>query len=124
LESYLHVQNGRGVNGVLVEAKGIPAELAHNIAIHIGFARPQYLKREDVPKEAIDAERETILAISHNEGKPESQLDKIVEGRLRGWFEERVLYEQKYAKDDKVTIAQLLPAGAEVLRFAQVVVGA
>jgi elongation factor Ts len=124
MESYLHVQNGRGVNGVLVEATGMSAELAHNIAIHIGFARPEYLRREDVPSEAVEAEREIVLAIARNEGKPEAQLEKIVDGRLRGWFEERVLYEQKYAKDDKVTIAKLLPEGAAVLRFAQVVVGA
>lgn len=124
LESYLHVQNGRGVNGVLVEATGMTPELAHNIAVHIGFARPEFLRREDVPKEAVDAERETILAIARNEGKPEAQLEKVVDGRMRGWFKERVLYDQDYAKDDKVTIEKLLTDGAKILRFAQVVVGA
>ena len=122
LDSYLHVQNGRGVNGVLVELAGGSSELAHEIAVHIAFARPEYLSREEVPADLIAQERETILAIARNEGRPEAQLDKVVEGRLNGWFKDRVLLEQPYARDDKQTIAQLLGA-AEVRRFAQVVVG-
>ncbi|HLX77540.1 MAG TPA: translation elongation factor Ts, partial [Acidimicrobiales bacterium] len=122
LDSYLHVQNGRGVNGVLVELQGGSSTLAHDVAVHIAFARPEYLSRDDVPKEVIDQERETILAIAKNEGKPESQLDKIVEGRLNGWFKERVLLDQAYARDEKQTIASLL-GDAVVRRFAQVVVG-
>jgi elongation factor Ts len=122
LDSYLHVQNGRGVNGVLVElANGTP-ELAHDIAIHIAFARPLYLRREDVPAELVAAERETILATARNENKPEAQLEKIVEGRINGYFKERVLLEQGYARDDKKSVAQIL-GDAEIRRFAQVVVG-
>jgi elongation factor Ts len=123
LESYLHVQNGRGVNGVLVELSGGSAELAHDIAVHIAFARPEYLTRDEVPAAAVAAERETIAAISRNEGKPEAQLDKIIEGRLNGWYKDRVLLDQPYARDDKLSISQVL-GGATVRRFAQVVVGA
>jgi elongation factor Ts len=123
LESYLHVQNGRGVNGVLVEVAGSSAEVAHDIAVHIAFARPEYLRREDVPAEAIAQERETVENIARNEGKPEAQLAKIVEGRMNGFFKERVLLEQPFAKDEKKTVAQML-GGGEVRRFAQVVTGA
>lgn len=123
LESYLHVQNGRGVNGVLVELAGGSAELAHDIAVHIAFARPEFLTRDEVPEASVAAERETIAVISRNEGKPEAQLDKIIEGRLTGWYKERVLLEQPFARDEKVTINQLL-GDAKVRRFAQVVVGA
>jgi elongation factor Ts len=123
LGSYLHVQNGRGVNGVLVELAGGTPELAHDIAVHIAFARPEYLRESDVPESVVAAERQTIEAIARNEGKPDAQLDKVVEGRLRGWFKERVLLDQPYARDEKVTIAQLLGA-AQLTRFAQVVVGA
>lgn len=123
LDSYLHVQNGRGVNGVLVELRGGDAGLAHDVAVHIAFARPEFLSREDVPAAAIDAERETIEQIARNEGKADAQLEKIVAGRLEGWFKERVLLDQPYARDEKKTISQLL-GGAELLRFAQVVVGA
>ena len=123
LGSYLHVQNGRGVNGILVELAGGSSELAHDVAVHIAFARPEYLTKADVPEDAIAAERETIATIARNEGKPDAQLDKIVEGRLQGWYKERVLLEQPYARDEKQTIAQLVGA-ATVVRFAQVVVGA
>ncbi len=123
LDSYLHIQNGRGVNGVLIELAGGSIELAHDIAVHIAFARPEYLSREDVPAEAIASEKETIQAIAAKEGKPEAQLEKIIEGRLNGWFKERVLLEQSFARDEKKTITQLLD-GAVIRRFAQVVVGA
>jgi elongation factor Ts len=123
LDSYLHVQNGRGVNGVLVELHGGRAQLAHDIAVHIAFAKPEFLRREDVPEELVATERETVENTARNEGKPEAQMEKIVQGRLQGWFKERVLYDQPYARDDKQTIAQLL-GSAEVVRFAQVVVGA
>ena len=49
VDSYLHVQNDRGVNGVIVELTGGTAELAHDIAVHIAFGKPRYLRREDVP---------------------------------------------------------------------------
>ena len=123
LDSYLHVQNGRGVNGVLVELAGGTAELAHDIAVHIAFAKPEHLRREDVPADAVAAEREVVERAARHEGKPEAQLDKIVEGRMNGWFKERVLLEQPFAKDDKRTISQLL-GSAEIRRFAQVLIGA
>jgi elongation factor Ts len=122
LGTYLHVQSGRGVNAVLVEMRGGTAELAHDVAVHIAFARPAYLRRAEVPESDAEAERSTVEAIARNEGKPEAAMAKIVEGRMNGWFKERVLLEQAYAKDEKRTIADLV-GGAEILRFAQVVVG-
>ena len=68
------------------------------------------------------AERETVEKIARNEGKPDAALPKIVEGRLNGWYKERVLLDQPYVKDEKQTIAKLLGT-ASVTRFAQVVVG-
>jgi elongation factor Ts len=120
--TYLHMQSGRGVNAVLVELRGGSDELAHDVAVHVAFARPTYLRREDVPQAEVDAERVTVENISRNEGKPEAALPKIVEGRMNGWFKERCLLEQPYARDEKRTIAQLV-GSAEIVRFAQVVVG-
>ena len=120
--TYLHMQSGRGVNAVLVEMRGGTEELAHDVAVHVAFARPAYLRRDDVPSEDVEAERATIERISRNEGKPEAALAKITEGRMNGWFKERVLLEQAYARDEKRTIAGLVQ-GAEIVRFAQVVVG-
>jgi elongation factor Ts len=117
VDTYLHQQSGRGVNAVAVVLKGGSSELAHEIAVHIGFAR-----REDVPQADIDAERATVEAISRNEGKPEAQLEKIVDGRMNGWFKERVLLDQPFAKDEKQSVQSILN-GAEIVRFVQVVVG-
>jgi elongation factor Ts len=122
LDSYLHVQGGRGVNAVLVELDGGSQQLAHDIAVHIAFARPTYLSKDDVPTDIVDHERATLTTISRNEGKPEQALSKIVEGRLAGFFKDVVLLEQPYAKDDKQTISQLLGA-AHIVRYAQVEIG-
>jgi elongation factor Ts len=125
LDTYLHVQNGRGVNGVLVELAGGTPELAHDIAVHIAFGRPGYLRREDVPAEQVETERAALEAQTRNEGKPEQAITKIVDGKLNGWYKrvpEGVLLEQPYARDDKQTVSQVL-GSAQVVRFAQVTVG-
>ena len=122
LDAYLHVQNGRGVNGVLVEVAGGDESLAHEVALHIAFARPEWLGREDVPEERVARERELLEALTRNEGKPEAAVPKIVEGRLNGFFKEHCLLEQAYVRDPKTTITQLL-GGATVSRFAQVEIG-
>jgi elongation factor Ts len=70
----------------------------------------------------VAAERETVEKIARNEGKPEAAMPKIIEGRLNGWYKERVLLDQPYVKDEKQTIAKLL-GPAKVTRFAQVEVG-
>ena len=62
LESYTHIQGGRGVNAVLVELEGGNAELGHDIAVHIAFARPRYLTKDDVPADEIAKERGQSLA--------------------------------------------------------------
>ncbi len=122
VETYWHPQAGRGVNGVAVVLKGGTDEMAHEVAVHIAFAKPLYLKREDVPADEVDAERKTVEEISRNEGKPEAALPKIIEGRLNGWFKDRVLLEQSYVKDEKQTIQQFLN-GATITSYAQVVIG-
>lgn len=122
LDTYLHQQAGRGVNGVVVLLRGGSQELAHDVAVHVAFAKPAYLRREDVPAADVAAERETVEQISRNEGKPEAALPKIVEGRMTGWFKERCLLDQPYVRDEKRSVADLL-GPAEVLRFAQVVIG-
>jgi elongation factor Ts len=122
VDSYLHLQAGRGVNAVVVALDGGTAELAHDIAAHIAFARPSYISRDEVPADDVAAERETVEKIARNEGKPEAALPKIVEGRLGGWYKERVLLDQPYVKDEKQTIAKLL-GSVKVTQFAQVVIG-
>jgi elongation factor Ts len=122
LDAYLHVQNGRGVNGVLVELAGGTQELAHDIAVHAAFGKPSYVTRDEVPENLVAEERATLEATARNSGKPTAALPKIVEGMLHGWYKERVLMDQPFAKDDKQSVAQVL-GEARIVRFAQVVVG-
>jgi elongation factor Ts len=122
--TYLHRQDGRGVNGVVVVLRGGSEVLAHDIAVHIAFAKPQYLAREDVPADVVEDERQTLLGVTKAEGKPEAAWPKIVEGRLNGWYKERVLLEQPFVRDEKQTIAQVAAAGnAELARYAQLFIG-
>ncbi len=123
IDTYLHEQSGRGVNAVAVVVKGANQEVAHEVAVHIAFSKPVYLSRDDVPQSEVDAERKTVEEISRNEGKPEAALPKIIEGRLNGWFKDRVLLEQPFVKDEKQTIDQYVGAGS-ITAYAQVVVGA
>lgn len=122
LDTYLHRQDGRGVNAVAVELAGGTPELAHDLAVHIAFTKPKYRSRDQVPAELVAEERATLDAITRAEGKPEAAIDKIVEGRLGGWYKEQVLLEQGFVRDEKQTIEQLL-GGATLVRFAQVVIG-
>ncbi|HEV3265705.1 MAG TPA: translation elongation factor Ts [Acidimicrobiales bacterium] len=122
VDSYLHLQAGRGVNAVVVAVSGGSEQLAHDVAAHIAFARPTYISRDEVPEADVAAERETVEKIARNEGKPEAALPKIIEGRLNGWYKERVLLDQAYIKDEKQTVAKFLGT-ASVTQFAQVVIG-
>jgi len=122
LDSYQHVQGGRGVNAVLVEVAGGSVDLAHDMAVHIAFARPRFLDRDDVPAAEVDKERSTLETITRNEGKPDAAIPKIVEGRLNGFFKDACLLEQAYAKDDKQSVKQVL-GSASIVRYAQVEIG-
>jgi elongation factor Ts len=123
VDTYLHQQSGRGVNAVAVVIEGGSEELAHDIAVHIAFAKPTFLSRDEVPADEVAAERATLETISRNEGKPEAAMEKIVDGRMNGWFKERVLLDQNYVKDEKKSISDML-GQARIVSFAQVVIGA
>lgn len=111
--------------GVVVAYTGDDAETARSIAQHISFADPQYLSRDEVPSEAVETERRIVEEISRNEGKPEAALPKIVEGRVGAFFKQVALLEQDYARDNKLSVAQVLKdAGLTVTGFARFKVGA
>jgi elongation factor Ts len=111
--------------GVVVGYSGDDADTARGIAQHISFADPQYLSRDEVPADVVDNERRIVEEISRNEGKPEAQLPKIIEGRVNAFFKQVVLPEQPYARDDKQSIEKVLKdAGLTVSGFARFKVGA
>ena len=111
--------------GVVVAYTGDDAETARSIAQHISFADPQYLSKEDVPAADVENERRIVEQISREEGKPEAALPKIVEGRLGAFFKQVALLEQDYARDNKLTIHNVLKdAGLGITAFARFKVGA
>jgi len=132
LDAYTHIQNDRGTIGVLVELGGVDAgnadakAVAHDIALHIASAAPRYVSKDDVPADALDKERELLTELTRNEGKPENAIDKIVTGRLNGFYKDYCLLEQGFVKDPKTTIGKLvegLGGGAAVRRFARIKIG-
>jgi len=111
--------------GVVLGYAGSDEETARSIAQHISFADPQYLSRDDVPADAVERERALVEEISRNEGKPEVALPKIVEGRLGAFFKQVALLDQDYARDNKLSIQQVLDqSGLSVAGFARFRVGA
>ena len=121
IDTYLHVQDGRGVNGVVVEGSGVEAEALHQVALHVAFAKPTALSREEIPADMVEQERASLLEITRAEGKPEQAWEKIVEGRLSGWYRESVLLEQGL-HGDKIPVKDTL-GGGEIVRFDQVYLG-
>lgn len=82
--------------------------LAHDLALHIAFAAPRYVSREQVPEEVIEAEKAIYRAQALEEGKPEHIVDRIVEGKLEKFYKTVCLMEQPFVKDEDVTIEELI----------------
>ena len=95
------------------------------MAVHIAFARPSRLTRDEFDAAEVAEERSLLETQTRNEGKPEQAWPKIVEGKLNGWYKRvpgGALLEQPFAKDEKQSVQQVL-GGARVVRFAQVEIG-
>lgn len=82
--------------------------LAHDLALHIAFAAPKYLTRDDVPEADIESKKAEFRAQALEEGKPEKILDKIVDGKLEKFFQEGCLMGQPFVKDEEKTIQDLI----------------
>ena len=121
LDSYMHRQDGRGVNAVVVEGSGVGADALHQVALHIAFAKPQFLGADEIPAGEVERERASLLEITKSEGKPAQAWDKIVDGRMRGWYAERVLLEQGL-HGEKTTVGNSI-GGGSIVRFVQVMIG-
>jgi elongation factor Ts len=112
--SYIH--HG-GQLGVLVEVNcesdfvartDVFKELVHDIAMHIAAADPRFIRKNDVPADVLDKEKEIARARAVLEGKPEKILDKIVEGRIAKFYEEVCLLDQPFVKEATLTVGQLV----------------
>lgn len=114
IDSYIH---GVGRIGVLVEVNcetDFVAKtddfrvLAREIAMQIAAAKPEYVRREDVPQEIIDREKAVLAAQAANEGKPVNIVEKMVVGRLEKFYKDTCLLEQPFIKDPDVTVGQVI----------------
>ena len=94
-------------SGVLIEIDGGSAEVVKDIAMHTAAMRPAAVSKEELDPAIVEKEREILAAAARQEGKPENIIDKMVEGRMRNFYAERVLMEQPFVKDDKKTVGQL-----------------
>jgi elongation factor Ts len=108
--SYLHRQAGRPVIGVLVElasetdfvAKSDDfQQVANDIAMHVAAARPSWIRREEVPEGTVGEQRNLFTTQARNEGKPEKVIDRIVDGKLKHYFAENVLYDQEFVRTER-----------------------
>ncbi len=112
--SYVHLG---GRIGVLLEVNcetdfvantDVFKEFVKDLTLQIASAQPLYLSREDVSEEILEKEKEIYRAQALNEGKPEKVVDRIVEGRIKKFYEEACLMEQPFVKEDQVTIREFL----------------
>ena len=117
VEKYIH---GDGKIAVLVNMKKGNKEVARDICMQIAAARPEYLDEASVPADRLEKEKEILKAQTMNEGKPEAIAEKIVQGRIRKFFEEVCLVDQAFVKNPDIKISQLLKENdSEVAEFAR-----
>ncbi|HZU36022.1 MAG TPA: translation elongation factor Ts [Gemmataceae bacterium] len=123
LGSYVHHD---GSQGVMVQVEGPQAEppLLRDICMHIVAKNPVAARREDVPAEVIEKEKDIARSQAAATGKPSAIVEKIAEGKMKTWFAENVLVEQPFVKDDSRTVGDMLKAaGLKLVRFARLKVG-
>ncbi len=121
--SYLHFT---GKIGVVVEAAGdVSDELLRDLAMHISAVSPAPLAitEEEIPADVIAKEREIAKAQAMESGKPEAIAEKMVEGKIRKFYDEVALLRQPFIKDDKKQIKDLLPSGVTIKSFVRYQVG-
>jgi len=121
LELYSH---GNGRIGVMVEINTETdfasrsetfRTFAHEVALQIAAAAPQYVRDEDIPAQVLEEEAERAAAMAREQGKPEAIVSRIVEGYLKKYKDEHVLLRQVYIRDDKLRMAQLLSQTASAV---------
>ena len=114
IDAYIHHNN---TVGVLVEVNCETdfvaktdefRRLARDVALHIASAMPQWVTRDEVPEQILETERRIYEAEARQKGKPDNALDRIVEGKLQGFFKTTVLLDQPFVKEPEKTVQQLV----------------
>ncbi len=100
--------------GVLIVAENVDSgkdelkSTLKEVAMQVAAMNPSYVKREDVPQEVLEKEKEIYKEVAAKEGKPEQVLDRIAEGKLNKFYEENCLLEQAFVKDNSKTVGDLI----------------
>lgn len=119
--SYLHMG---GKIAVLVVLDGASVEVAKDVAMQAAAMRPEYLKREDVPDEIIEKEKEILKEQAINEGKPADIAEKMVNGRIQKFYKENCLIHQEFVKNGDIDVETYVKNnGGEVLSMIRYEVG-
>jgi elongation factor Ts len=114
IDSYIHLNNRIGVllevncETDFVARNETFRSLVHDIAMHIAAARPLYVSEEDIPQEVLEVERDINRTRALKEGKPEKVVDKIVDGRMKKFYEEVCLLNQPFIRDQEMTVEELI----------------
>jgi len=131
-EGYVHAYvHGIGRVGVLMEYKtdrisDDVLRLAQDIILQIAAMKPEFVSVEAIPSEVLEREKRILAEQTRQEGKPEHIIDKIVEGKLKKFYQEKVLLEQPFIKDEKKSVKQYISESGlnfEVVRFVRFEVG-
>ncbi|MCS6998197.1 MAG: translation elongation factor Ts, partial [Aquificaceae bacterium] len=131
-EGFVHAYvHGIGKVGVLVDYTAPSLEeqtlrAVQDVALQIAAMKPEYVSIQSVDPEALERERRILTEQARQEGKPENIIEKVVEGRLKKFYQEKVLLEQAFIKEEKKTVGQYLKessTGVEIKRFVRFEVG-
>jgi len=131
-EGYVHAYvHGIGRVGVLMEYKADRISddvlrLAQDIVLQIAAMKPEFVSVEAIPSEVLEREKKILAEQTRQEGKPEHMIDRIVEGKLKRFYQEKVLLEQPFIKDEKKSVKQYISESGlnfEVVRFVRFEVG-
>jgi len=130
VDTYIHMG---GKVGVLIEAAGElgenAAEVIHDCALQIAAASPvapEYVRREEVRADHLEHEKEILIAQARNEGKPEKIIEKMVEGRIKKFYQDVCLLEQAFVKDGDISVQTMIDQkakGLEIVRFTRYKMG-
>ena len=130
VDTYIHMG---GKVGVLIEAAGElgenAAEVIHDCALQVAAASPvapEYVRREEVRADHLEHEKEILVAQARNEGKPEKIIEKMVEGRIKKFYQDVCLLEQAFVKDGDISVQTMInqkAKGLEIVRFTRYKMG-
>ena len=121
VDTYVHMGGKIGVMVELAcdEVTDEVRQMSHDLTLHIAAAKPQFVRRDEVPTANLEKEREILTQQALNEGKPAKIVERIVEGRIEKYYKEVCLLEQPFVKDPDTSITKMLNGKADVVRFVR-----